>query len=89
MIEDLLGKFRIHQIGGWFLEKVAPDDIQLLEIKDKKTRTANTAPIETPPENGLGGQYESTTSNVASSEKGNSTCPGTQVEDDSGIDKNY
>ena len=88
MIEDLLGKFRIHQIGGWFLEKVAPDDKQLLEIKDKKTRTANTAPIETSPENGLGGQHESTTSNVASSEKGNSTCPGTQVEDDSGIDKN-
>ena len=88
MIEDLLDKFRLHKIGGWFLEKVAPDDKQLLEIKDKKTRTANTAPIETSPENGLGGQHESTTSNVASSEKGNSTCPGTQVEDDSGIDKN-
>ena len=89
MIEDLLGKFRAYRIGGWFLKKVAPDDKQLLEIKDKKTRTTSNTPVENPSENGLGMQHESTTSDAASSEKENSICPGTQVEDDSGIEKNY
>ena len=88
MIEDLLGKFRIHQIGGWFLEKVAPDDKQLLEIKDKKTRTANTAPIETSPENGLGGQHESTTSDTGLSEEEVGNSPGGQTKENPRTDKN-
>ena len=89
MIEDLLGKFRTHKVGGWFLEKVAPDDTQLLELIGKKTRTASTNPVETSPESGLGGQHESTTSDTAFSEKEISTSPGSQVEEDPKIDKNY
>ena len=51
MIEDLLGKFRAYSIGGWFLEKVAPDDKKLLEIKDKIIRATSATNAESPSRN--------------------------------------
>ena len=46
MIEDLLDKFIPLKVGGWFLEKVASDNKQLLEIKDKKIRATSATNAE-------------------------------------------
>jgi hypothetical protein len=92
MIEDLLGQLRAYRIGGWFLEKVTPDDKKLLEIKDQNIRATSATNAESPSQSEFEKRQKGATPSAIednSSATENCASSKTQAEDDFKIPNEY
>ena len=92
MIEDLGGKFTNYSVGGWFLQKVDPDNKQLLEIKDKKTGATSATSDESSSSSGFEKRQKGTAPSAIennSSATENCTSSKTKAKDDFNIPNEY